>query len=392
MPKHDLKELNDRTVKRLELPAGKKQEEHFWRLYKSRSLILTLNASCKSWSVLFYAKGGKPRRKKLGTFPAMNVTKAQKAAMSFDDKEALATAEAGTFKKVSEQFLKRHVQEKGLRTEREITRILDKYLLPKWGPKPFAEIDTEAITDLMDDIVDNYTKSQADAVRSVVSKLMRWQEDRKGGNYRRPHIPARRQPPVKRQRWLNNDEVKAVWESAEDVPIFGALIRLLLLTGQRVGKVVNMRWADINLETGEWRIPREPREKGTPKAITLPETALEIIKQQDRVLGSPYVFPGRGKKQRFDAFSQRKAELDKMSGVTDWHIHDLRRTCRKLMTRARVQRDVAEAALGHVIKGVEGVYVDSDEYRPEIDEALSRVAGEINRLLEPSAEVVNLRG
>lgn len=392
MPKHELEKLKDRAADGFQLPKGKKQDEHFWRLYKGRSLLLTVNASCKTWSVLFYAKGGKPRRKKLGEFPAMSAVKARKAALAFDDEEALATAEAGTFKAVSEQFIKRYVQEKGLISEPEITRILNKYLLPKWGSKPFADIDTEAITDLMDDIVDDHSKSQADAVRAVVSKLMRWHQDRKGGKYRLPHIPSRRLAPVKRQRWLNNDEIKAVWEAAEDVPIFGALIRLLLLTGQRVGKVVNMRWANVDLETGEWRIPREPREKGTPKAITLPDTALEIIKQQPRVLGSPYVFPGRGKKQRFDAFSQRKDELDKASGVTDWRIHDLRRTCRKLLTRVKVSTEVAEAALGHVIKGVEGVYNDPDEYRPEIDEALRRVAGEIARLLKPGAEVVPLRG
>ena len=40
---------------------------------------------------------------------------------------------------------------------------------------------------------------------------------------------------------------------------FGDIIRLLLLTAQRVGKVGTMKWADG--KDGVWTMPREPREK-----------------------------------------------------------------------------------------------------------------------------------
>jgi len=66
-----------------------------------------------------------------------------------------------------------------------------------------------------------------------------------------------------------------------------------------------------------------------------------------------------------------------------WTLHDLRRTCRKLMTRARVRPDVAELALGHSIRGIQAIYDDPIEYRPLVDQALQRVADEVERITNP---------
>jgi hypothetical protein len=71
------------------------------------------------------------------------------------------------------------------------------------------------------------------------------------------------------------------------------------------------------------------------------------------------------------------------AGTERWVLHDLRRTCRKLMTRANVRADVAELALGHSIKGIQAVYDDRAEYQPMIDEAIQRVADEVAKILDP---------
>ena len=395
MPK--LLKLDKPTIEKLELAEGKKQVDYFFTLFPGRSLIATVNASSakskkRTWSVMYYDKG-KPRRAKLGEFPAMSVADARKAAREFDVEAKLATRAAGSFAEVAETFLKRHVQKKGLRSEREIRRILSTYVLPKWERREFVDITLKDVTELLDCIADANGLAQADAVRAVISKIMRWYAGR-DERYQLPRLPDRQAAPGKRKRWLNDDEIRAVWTATEDMPIFGPLVRLLLLTGQRVGKVVTMTWDDIDLQTGEWRIPRQEREKGTPSAITLPKAALEIVDQQARVAGTPYVFAGRGKKRRFDSFSQHKAELDGRlaSEMPPWVLHDLRRTCRKLMTRAKVPVDVAELALGHSIRGIQGVYDDPEEYRSDIDDALRRVAGQIDRILNPGAQVIALKG
>ena len=73
--------------------------------------------------------------------------------------------------------------------------------------------------------------------------------------------------------------------------------------------------------------------------------------------------------------------------IESWVIHDLRRTARSLMSRARVDREIAERVLGHVIAGVEGVY-DRHAYFEEKAAALEKLARLVAQILNPPAENV----
>ncbi len=140
--------------------------------------------------------------------------------------------------------------------------------------------------------------------------------------------------------------------------------------------------------------------------------ALDIIEAQRerRFAGNPYVFPAAVGSGPFNSFSQRKEEFDEKlkdlgwSGLPrtregdgkvmeeKWVLHDLRRTSRKLMTRAGVRPDVGEMAIGHSIKGMQGVYDDPDEYKPMIDHALQCVAAEVGKIINPPPDnIVPLR-
>ena len=73
-----------------------------------------------------------------------------------------------------------------------------------------------------------------------------------------------------------------------------------------------------------------------------------------------------------------------------WRIHDLRRTARSLMSRAKVDKDIAERCLGHALPGVRGVY-DWHEYLDEKRDALERLAALVRSIVEPPpANVVRL--
>jgi integrase len=73
---------------------------------------------------------------------------------------------------------------------------------------------------------------------------------------------------------------------------FGAFVQIALLTAQHRDKVLTMRWSD--LDDNLWRISTEPREKTHAGQLLLPPLAMEIIRSQPVVAGSPYVFTGRG--------------------------------------------------------------------------------------------------
>jgi integrase len=189
----------------------------------------------------------------------------------------------------------------------------------------------------------------------------------------------------KGKRILSDEEIRALWACTAEIGTYGVLIRLLLLTAQRCAKVVAMQWDD--LADGVWTIPTERREKGNAERLRLPQLALDVIAKQPRLAGNPYVFAVAGGRGHFNSFSQRKEELDKklkqmLPDMPPWVIHDLRRTARSLLSRARVRPEVAERVLGHAIQGVEGVY-DRHSYDEERAEGLSRLA----RLIEP---IINL--
>ena len=162
-------------------------------------------------------------------------------------------------------------------------------------------------------------------------------------------------------------------------------MQLLLLTGQRLDKVVDMRFGDVSRD-GVWTIRTAPREKGNPGSLVLPAQALAIIKSMPRLAGNSHVFAGNGAGPTVLCQSY-KVGLDKKSGVHGWKLHDLRRTARSLMSRAGVRPDIAERCLGHIVGGVEGIY-DRHTYDAEKADALRKLAALIERIVNPPADNV----
>ena len=154
-----------------------------------------------------------------------------------------------------------------------------------------------------------------------------------------------------RARILSDHELRLIWRKAEGV--FGDLVKMLLLTGQRREKVASMKWDDVSVD-GIWSVKNgDKREKGSGGDLVLFPMALDIIRDRPRLGSNPYVFAGRAD-THFSGYSKSKAVLDKATGVTGWTLHDLRRTARSLMSRAGVTSEHAERVLGHVQPGVEG--------------------------------------
>jgi integrase len=288
--------------------------------------------------------------------------------------------------------LVRHVKASGLRSEADIVRCLNAYVYPRWQHRPFRDIKRGDVAALLDKIQDNHGSRQADVCLAIIRKMMNWYASR-NDDYSSPIVRGMHRHnggDHKRKRILGDDEIGAVWKACGKIGTFGALVKTLLLTGQRREKVVTMKWDDI--VGGVWHIPSEAREKTSAGTLRLPAAVLDIVAAQLRIAGNPYVFAARGSGP-FNSFSQRKEELDKkLSRMPAWVIHDLRRTARSLMSRAGVRPDIAERIVGHAIRGVEGVY-DRHSYEDEKGEALNQLAALVERIINPpsSENIVNMR-
>jgi integrase len=296
---------------------------------------------------------------------------------------------AESFGEVVENYLKRHVEAKGLLSAKEIRRCLNVYVLPHWRDREFATIRRGDVAALLDGIEDDNGGRQADLVLAIVRGICNWYATRHD-DYVSPIVRGmRRTEPNsrKRERILGDDEIRRLWAASQTAGTFGAILRLALATAQRRDKVLTMRWSELSAD-GVWTVPSEDRQKGTGGDLKLPAFALAIIERQPRIGDNPFVFAGRGE-GHFNGMSKAKAAFDKELGTDPWVIHDLRRTARSLMSRAGVRPEVAERVLGHVIKGVEGIY-DRHHYRDEKAEALARLAQLLSQILNPTDNVVML--
>jgi integrase len=288
---------------------------------------------------------------------------------------------------VADQWFKRHVEAKGLRSAKHIRAYFDSHIRPAWTGRDFESIRRGDVANLLDEIEDRSGPTAADYALRITRAICNWYAARHE-NYGSPIVRGMRRSNPKeraRDRILSDDEIRAVWKRAADNGTFGGFIRMLLLTGQRKTKVATMRWEDI--KDGVWTIPSEKREKGNAIELRLPKAALEIIRAQPRFAGNPYVFAGQDNSPMI-GFSRRKERFErKLPPMPQWQLHDLRRTARSLMSRAGVLPHIAEQVLGHAITGVGGIY-DRHRYEEEKAHALKALAGLIEKIVNPPAENV----
>lgn len=344
----------------------------------------------------FVAVARDPRGKQIwhtiGTADAYTLDQARDLA-----RNAMKAIKAGedragpqSFQAIAEEWFKRHVEAKQLRTAARIRRDIELHVLPSWGGRDFASIKRIDVAKLLDHIEDRSGPVAADKVMAHLGSIFNWYAARHG-EFISPLVVKgmKRSKPTERarERILSDSEIRAVWEAANG-GTFGALVKLLLLTAQRREKVAAMRWADISLD-GTWSIPAEAREKGNARDLVLPEMALDIIKAQPRLVSNPFVFAGRGG-SHYSGYSKGKAALDaKLPDMPQWGLHDLRRSARSLMSRAGIAPHVAELTLGHVQKGVAAIY-DRHSYRDEKRHALAALASLVSSIVNPIDNVVPL--
>src|SRR5262249_12636043 len=151
-------------------------------------------------------------------------------------------------------------------------------------------------------------------------------------------------------------EIRDLWVRSSAQGTWGAFLKTLLLTGQRSDVVRHMRWSDLSEQDGSlvWTIPSRERAKGTAGKLRLPALAASIIKAQPIIVDNDFVFAGSRSDGPFAIGKIQRGFGNPKNG--GWTFHDLRRTHRSILSRCGIERDVAEAVLGHKLVGVEGVY------------------------------------
>jgi integrase len=346
----------------------------------------------KSFWAVTRKPGGKQVWTRIGPTDAMGIEAARETARTILTRvrAGLPAVEpkADSLGAVIDSWLKRHVDSNGLRSRDKIIDLLDRHVSPEFRAREFTAIRRSEVVALLDEIEDDHGAPQADLVLGIIRRVMGWYATRHD-DYVPPLVRGmQRAGQEARKRILSDDEIRAVWTVAGESGTYGALIRLLLLTSQRLDKVLTMKWTDISPMKWPsntppvWEVATALREKGNIGAVQLPQAVLAVLDALPRYVGNDYVLAGRGGSHIAYSGNPKRAFDAKLPAMPRWTLHDLRRTARSLMSRAGVSSEHAERVMGHAIKGVEGIY-DRHEYLDEKSAALLKLADLIGSIVHP---------
>jgi len=240
---------------------------------------------------------------------------------------------------------------------------------------------------LLDRIEEGSGPAMATLTLALIRKVMNWHATR-SDDFLSPIVRgmARTQHSEQaRDRILSDDELRKIWKV--EVGLFGDYVRFLLLTAARRNEAAQMTWAEV--AKGDWTLPAARNKTKLDLVRPLSRAAQAILAGLPKA--GEFVWSTHGGAVPIGGFTRFKRRLDKASGVSDYTLHDLRRTARSLMSRAGVPTDHAERCLGHVIGGVRGVY-DRHEYHAEKQQAFEALASLIERIVTGTqAGVVQLK-
>jgi integrase len=291
-----------------------------------------------------------------------------------------ATPDPLSFKAVFNDWMSRDQGDN--KSARAVRQMFENIVLPRWSGRSITEITKRDILDIVDDVADQGHVAYARHLHSKLTRLFRWAE-------RRDIIPAGSSPAantdkpgsaVERDRVLTDAELIKVWRAAEKLGAYGAAVRMLILTGARREEIGRLRWDEI--VDGDHIELKGARTKNG-EAHIIPLSALARTLLASLKVNGPWVFSVTGKNPLV-AWSQAKLDLDSLSGVAGWRIHDLRRTFATNMQKLGVPLQVTEAALNHTSGsrgGIVGVYQRHD-YIDERRAALEAWGARVTDLVE----------
>jgi integrase len=266
-----------------------------------------------------------------------------------------------------------------------------------WRDKPVAEIDGHNVHTVVAE-ARKLSDGRARKLYAALSVLFGWLlQQRRGAVTANPCAGEYRPgPPQDRERVLSDNEISVFWRGCDAIGTpYGALFKLLLLTGTRLREAADMTRGELS-EDGIWTIPGSRTKNHRSYALALPPLALKTINSVPVIAGAAgFVFTVAGARG-VNSFSQAKRALDqamaKIAGrpVAAWRTHDLRRTFVSGLAALGVQLPVIERCVNHVsgsFGGVAGVY-QRHEFSEEKREALARWANHLVGLTAPKTDKV----
>jgi integrase len=276
-------------------------------------------------------------------------------------------------------FIAQHVSQN--RSAAEISRLLRREVGKAWGHRSIHEISKRDIVELISAIEQRGAPVAANKTLKSIKTFLRWCVGRAVLDLSPADgvpLPAKE---VARDRVLTDPELARIILAARTMGgPYGGIVELLTLTGQRREEAAGSTWDEFDLGQRIWTLPKARTKNAKEHTVHLSAQAIAVLKRMKKQ--GPFAFSVHGTAP-FQGFSLAKRTLDDMSGVKNWRLHDLRRTCVSGMARLGIPPHVADKILNHqsgTISGVAAVYQRHD-FLDERNGALERWGAHVAKIV-----------
>ena len=330
----------------------------------------------KSWSQRL-RQDGKPFNVGLGRYPLVTLSEARLKALRNARDNAQGRDLRGdgipTFRQAADAVIRLHRESwRGSKSERQWRQSLERHAFPILGDKRVDDVST---ADVLAILVPHW-HDKHETMRRVhqrIAIVMRWSVAQghrlddpahtatavlpRNGNSRPGHHAALPHAEV-------GDALKRV--RASGAPSATLCLEFLILTAARSGEARGATWDEIDSKSATWTIPGARMKAGYSHKIPLSGRALAILAEARALSDGPLLFPSSRQGKLVDGRTLGRTLQG--AGIEGTTVHGLRSSFRDWCADTGQPREIAEAALAHIVGGVEGAYFRSDlfERRREV--------------------------
>jgi integrase len=354
--------------------------------------------------VVQYRVGTRTRRYAIGKYPALRPENARSEANALlgaiergadPSGDAKAKRKAGTISEMCDRYFEEHATpHKKPESVKSDERLIKANIKPAFGTMGVGTLTRTDVQRLHHRMRE--TPFEANRTLALLSKMMNlaelWGLRPDGSN---PCRHVKRYPEPKRIRHLNSDELaklgKALAELERDAtesPGIIAAVRLLALTGMRLGEVLNLKWAYVDLSDGVIRLPDA---KAGARSVPIGAAArvlLAALKRDNAEMVIESRTPGAPLSR--NTIEGAWGRIRGKAGLADARLHDLRHTVATAAAATQASAFAIRDLLGHKHVAMASRYVERavDPLRELADQVSSHISG---AMAGATAEVMELR-
>ena len=354
---------------------------------------------------LKYRFGGKEKLLALGVYPEVSLAEARQRR---DDARALlrdgreptvekrerraeqAASDRGTFEVVCADWLAFKAKDWSAESQRKAEYVTRTYLLPKLRHAPIATLASKDVIPVLRDLAEkapDLARKARQYLQGIVEQAIRegLREDGKllvldGALPKadKAHIPAETMP----------EDIGRLMQAIRAYPtaVTRAALLMCAYTAQRPGMVAEMRWADIALESREWRIPAAKMKTRHAHIVPLPKQAIALLDEMRAYSAKrEYVFPPLARQKTEHLHRDALSNALRRMGYSGKHApHGFRGMFRTAAReRLGIDADILESQLAHAKKGDVQKAYDRTSFGAERKKAMQKWADWVDQLVNP---------